>query len=210
MPTESEIDEALSLVADYAESINFTVTQRDVNNLLVADEESGEIRFRGHILKYGDYTLRIGANPEVNEMPIVHHFSFLETVALELPEEHAKAVVEAVDVDLGETDPRMAAASYLIASVDEQKVREFNSRFKVDAINEQTVFTLTGDQEQHFTGYAVSKSIYPYRDSFSVKELGDAVVAVGEMAKRNNEIISQSIELDIRENDPTSTRLSFL
>ena len=211
MPSEQEISDVLDTLAEYVTDIGDRVTHAYVEGILKAtpNEEIGPIELRGHRCISDGEVYYIAAHPELRGVSIAYHLSLTENIANELSHEHAEAILNAVEIDVHESDPRMLASSYLLRDADRSDVQAFRSYFKIAAGGERYSTNLNVSDSGAFEGYGLERMIFPYEDDFSIEEFNDAVTTIVSSGSRTAEIIRRNVNLIVDEDEPANTEIIF-
>lgn len=209
LPSEEEVHETLGKLAGYVRDIGDRITHAHAEGVLkgTPNEEIGPLEFRGHRCISNDEVYYIAAHPEVRYVTVVYYLSFTENVARELSHEHAEAILEEAELDVHGSDPRMLAATYLLQSIDQAEVQSFKSYFRIAVGGENYLTTLNTSESGALEGYSLQHLIFPYEDSFSIKEFNDAVTTIVSSGMRSAEIVRRNLHLLSEDEDPAKTKV---
>lgn len=208
VPTETEVSDALGTLEEFVEKIGDNVVERNLN-VLNATIDSEEIALTGHICRDNNHFYYVGGHQELDGAIVAFHYSLIDNIAAEIPEEHATGILGTAGIEAGENDPRTIAAQYLFQSIDVSQARNLISHLRIEKSEADTQLTISENEFGYPTGFSVERMIFPYEDNFDIREFYDGVIPVVETGKKLSEVMGIHISLHLNEEDPRNTRLTI-
>lgn len=207
MPTETEVSDALVTLGEFVEKIGDRVVERDLS-VLNATVDGEEITLRGHLCGDDRHFYYVGGHKSLDGAIIAFHYSLMENIAADIPEQHATGVLNTAGIEAGENDPRMIAAQYLFQSIELTQARNLISRLRIKKSEAGTQLTISENDAGYPTGFTVERMIFPYEHDFDIQEFYDSVIPVVETGKKLSEVLKIHISLHLND-DPRNTRLTI-
>lgn len=207
MPTETELSQALTTLEEYVNKVGNDIFERDLD-VMSAVIDGQEVSLRGHICETEDYFYRIGGHERLESAVVGFHYSIIDNIAVEIPEEHAVEVLDTAGIEIKEGDQQRIAAQYLYQSIEVSKARNLIRHLRLEKPEADTRLTISEDEHGYPTGFIVERMIFPYEDDFGIREFYDSVISVVEVGKVLSEVPSLHLSLRLKE-DPRNTRLTI-
>lgn len=208
MPSEAEVSEVLDQLAEYVQQLGDEVVEREIE-VLTAEFGGEEITLTGHICVDDDLAYYIGAHPNLSGVFITFSYSLIDSIAVEIPEEHAIGVLNSADLTVEDGDPRPVAAQYLYQSNNAARAQDLARRLRIEKGEVETKLSIALNNYGYPESYNVEIMIFPYEEGFSIKEFYDAVTSVMETGRKMSEVVNAHISLSISEEDPRNTRVNI-
>jgi len=208
VPTETEISDALVTFEEFVEKIGDNIVERNLS-VLTATSNSEEITLTGHICRGDNHYYYIGAHEELDGAVVAFHYSLIDNIAADIPEEHATRVLGTAGIEAGENDPQTIAAQYLFQSIDVSQARNLISRLRIEKSEADTKLIISENEVGYPTGFTVQRMIFPYEDDFDIREFYDGVLPAVETGKKLSEVLRMHMSLYLDEEDPRNTRLTI-
>lgn len=210
MPAESEVDEALDRIAEYAEELNHVVQIRDNPNILQAEpnNQSAELELRGHQCEYEDHLYYVGAHEDWSHAILVYYLSLQQNVSAWIDEDEAMAIIEAAGLE-GDGNPRMKAARYLLDNADLEESQAFGSYFTTVAADSSHFTQVHRTDSGIFRAYSIERKILPYEDNFSIRDYNEAATAVIGAGQKSNALAISSTGIRYDEENPAESAVDF-
>lgn len=208
MPTETEVSDALVTLERFVEKIGDNIVESNLS-VLHATINGEEITLTGHICRNDNHFYYVGGHEELDGAIVAFHYSIIQNIAAEIPEEHATGVLGTAGIEAGENDPRMLAAQYLFQSIDVSQARNLISRLRIEKSEADTQLTISENEGGYPTEFTVERLIFPYEDDFDIREFYDAVISVVETGKKLSEVLKIYLSIHLNEEDPRNTRLTI-
>lgn len=208
VPTETELSDALVTLEEFVEKIGDNIVERNLS-VLNATINGKDITLTGHICRDDNHFYYIGGHEELDGAIVAFHYSLIENIAAEIPEEHAIEVLGTAGIEAGENDPRLIAAQYLFQSIDISQARDLISHLRIEKSEADTQLTISENEIGYPIEFAVERMIFPYEDDFNIRDFYDGVIPVVETGKKLSEVLRIQISLHLSEEDPRNTRLTI-
>lgn len=210
MPTEEEVDEALTTLAAYTEDLSHIIHNRGNPAILHGkpNEQIGEIEYRGHRCGNESEVYFIGLHPELRYGIVVYFLSLQQNVAEWITEEQAEMVLDAAGIENSGND-RMKAASYLIDNSDQDSADAFDSYFRTVAGGGDHYTQVHRTDNGTFQSFAIERRIFPYEDEFSISDFSDAIHSVIGNGQKASALTMSSVSLSFDEENPGESAVEF-
>jgi len=208
VPTETEVSDALVTLGEFVEKIGNNIVERNLS-VLKATIKGEEITLTGHICRDNNHFYYVGVHEEFDGAIVAFHYSLIDNIAEEIPEEHATGVLGTAGIEAGENDPRIIASQYLLQSIDVSQASNLISRLRIEKSETDTQLNISENEFGYPTGFSVERMIFPYEDDFDIRKFYDGVSPVVETGKKLSEVLKIYISLHIDEEDPRNTRLTI-
>lgn len=210
MPSQSEFEDKLDQLADYAESINDEVVESDVENIISQEYREEEYELTGHHCLHGDSTYVVAGHPDQPYFVIMYFLSVVQNLARSLPQE----VVDGIIIDSespaeGEMDRSMQAAYKLLEEIPPAEKQMYNLQTFLVISSSIVATSLITQEEHNLESVELGKKIFPYENRFRLSDYNDAVQAVVGAGTRTGTWISRTMNIDFDEDDPEDTTLSL-
>lgn len=207
MPDPETFDKTLEKLAEYVEDIGDELHEKSDPNILDITVQGQEYSLTGHRCVRGDNRYIVAGHPELRSVSIVYLLSVQNNLAIDLEPEIARAVVDKEFED--EEELLQEAAEKLLDDVPRHQMRSFESycyQFISGGTHETSFIT---NNAESFIAFVVSNDIFPYEDSFGIRDFYDALKPVVSAGERGSRLVGHTVYLDVDEDSPEDAQVEL-
>lgn len=207
MPTPEEFEDTLDQIARFVEETGDEIEQESIDDLFTMEIRGEDYSFRGHRCTDGELIYLIAGHPDHRFMSILYFLSVTMNTANLLDAEIAQAVVGESSGD--ERELREEAAEKLLNQIprsDMEALKSYVYMFVSGGTHETNIYS---NEQGSIEGFHTAKMIFPYEDSFNIREFYDSVTSVTGTGERGNRLLSRSIFIDKDDEVPSETELNL-